>query len=169
MTRIGPCSIEVLEAGLLRGFPDGGLGRGLVALEVALGKAPILVGIPDQEIPRGLARHPAEHDAAGADLQLRTTLIHLENARFSDTSWGWPGCRSAAPGTESPSCVVSRYSVESEASMPRVPLPAWILVISESAAWRTRTRLVSLARAAAITERRSAAACRRSALDCVSC
>ena len=49
--------------------------------------------------------------------------------------------------------------------MPSVPLPCWILVMSESACCTTRNRLTWFSRAAAITRAQVAAAWRRSALE----
>jgi hypothetical protein len=67
---------QVIEPGLFRGLPQGSLGRRLATLEVALREAPILVGVADQEVLRGFSRSPAEHDAAGTDLQLRPAFAH---------------------------------------------------------------------------------------------
>src|SRR6185312_428023 len=160
----GPLQHQPLEPGLFRGLPHGRLGRRLAVLEVAFGETPVVVGILDQQIPRPAVLDPPEHDPARTDFQLRPPLAH-QNTEILRYFLGWAWMSVSSSRNWISVAVVSRYSVESVASMPRVPFPRWILVMSESACCSTRTRLVSLARAAAMTDRRSAAACRRSALE----
>ncbi len=65
---------QLFEAGLLRDFAPRRLGRWLVALEVPLGEAPILVGVADQEKAHLSIGPAAEDDAAGARLALGARL-----------------------------------------------------------------------------------------------
>src|SRR5690349_18626011 len=159
-----PLQHQPLEPGLLRGLPHGRLGRRLPILEVALGEPPVVVGVLDQEKPRSAVRETPEHDPARTHLQLRPPFAH-QNTEILRYFLGCAWMSVSSSRNWMTVAVVSRYRVESVASMPSVPFPCWIRVISESACCSTRTRLTSLALAAAMTERMSAAAWRRSWLE----
>src|SRR2546430_745558 len=76
---------QVVESGFLGHLAARRLGRGLASLEVALGKAPVFVGVPDQEKPRrGPPRRPPEHDAAGAGLAGGAGLAALHLTAIAD-------------------------------------------------------------------------------------
>jgi hypothetical protein len=72
----GPVQDELVEPGLFGGLPHGRLGRRFVLLQMALGEAPVLVGIPDEQVGGRLTMGPAENNTSGTDLQLRSTFAH---------------------------------------------------------------------------------------------
>jgi hypothetical protein len=64
------------EPGLFDRFPESRLCRRFIALEMTLGKTPIVVGVTNQQIPRTFPRYSAKDNPPGTDLQLCTTLAH---------------------------------------------------------------------------------------------
>src|SRR5438105_9121704 len=66
---------EVVEPRLLADLAPCRDRRGLGDLEVALGKAPVAIGVPDQQEVRLAVRSPPEYHSARTRLPLRATLL----------------------------------------------------------------------------------------------
>jgi hypothetical protein len=67
---------EAVQTGLFGGLAHSGFRGRLVALEVSLGKTPVLVRVPDQQVPGALSGYSSEDNSPGADLELGATLTH---------------------------------------------------------------------------------------------
>jgi hypothetical protein len=87
---------QTAQPGLLGGLAQRRLSGRLVALEMALGEAPVAVRVANQQILRPLARPPAEDDSPGAHLQFGATLAHqkTEILRYF-LGWAWISARSS--------------------------------------------------------------------------
>src|SRR5438045_424104 len=84
---------EIVEPGLLAYLAPRRDGRRLGDLEVALGEAPVAIGVPDQQEARFAVRSPPEYHSARTRLPLRAALFAGHSER---------GSRNAERGTGGP-------------------------------------------------------------------
>ena len=117
-----PLQHQFVEPGLLLGLPPRRVGRGFAVLEMALGKSPVVVRVADEQVA-GAAPAPGGRRSRRRSPPAPRAACSSEHRDLEVLPAGAPGCPPAARGIGSTVFVVSKYSVESAASMPSVPLP----------------------------------------------